>query len=410
MQKILTPEIKIAASEGLIARGCVALIGLDQIRKEAGTRWDRLKSSAYAHLEAVLRQKLGPADYFVQVDDLTFLVTMPAASGDEVLILCLRVAHELHTSFLGPCDISRLQVSRATGIEGDVLACEIASGPQLASLAAQALALPADGQMPAVVPELAALTAAAPVIRYAPMWDVQNEVITTYRCECVTDHPFGDASSRAQFRNELNSLLERIRLSTMTLATRLSAGERYLLSLPVTYELISSPVTRMEITAICRNLSSAMRPYMQFEISELPYGVPQSRLAELVGSLRPFCRGVWGHVQPRIASFSAFQGAGLQGIGLSFGCGALAIGEAEAEMAKMCAAAKRANLRTCVHQIPSLDILRAAREMKVNLISGELIGEPAGEPGPIARLPMNDIVCRAAGLGRIFDVELRDAG
>src|SRR6185312_15847786 len=110
MQRILKPELRIAASPALIERGSVIVIGLEAIRDEAGQRWERMRNAIHSHLEGLLRQKLGPCDYYAPIDDLSFLVSLPAASSDEAQILCLRVAHELHQCLLGQCDVGQLRV------------------------------------------------------------------------------------------------------------------------------------------------------------------------------------------------------------------------------------------------------------------------------------------------------------
>jgi hypothetical protein len=399
MQRILKPELKTAASPALLERGCVVLIGLEQIRDQAGRRWEKMRPSIYAHLESLLRQKLGPADYYAQVDDLSFLVSMPSASADEAQILCLRVAHELHSSLLGPCQPGQLHVARATRLDGDTLQCELTKGADLARLAAQALHSANTGSVVRWTGEKRPPTTHNPVlsIKYIPLWDTHNEAITTYRCVATDEQSrFQIASAQVLFKSNLNALLHRIHAATTTLAQKLSKGERFLISLPIEYELLSSPVVRMEVGALCRGLAAALRPYLQFEISELPYGVPQSRLLELVGSLRPFCRNIWAHLPARIPSYGAYQNIGLHAIGLSLEHCGTKTSEIEAELSTVCAAAQRMHARSFALDIPNLDTLLMARDMKVSMVSGSLIGEPADQPAPISRLPLSQLLRNAA--------------
>jgi hypothetical protein len=132
MQRIIKPELKFVASPALLERGCVIVIGLEAIRDEAGARWDKMRHSIYLNLESLLRQKLGGTDYFSQLDELSFLVSMPAASSDEAQILCVSVAHDLHKNLLGHCDIAQLRISRATRLDADGLECENTEGATFA--------------------------------------------------------------------------------------------------------------------------------------------------------------------------------------------------------------------------------------------------------------------------------------
>jgi len=401
MQRIIKPELKFVASPALLERGCVVVIGLEAIRNEAGARWDKMRQAIYMNLESLLRQKLCGTDYYSQLDDLSYLVSMPAASSDEAQILCVSAAYELHKTLLGNCEITQLRISRARRLDGDNLECENTEGTALAKIAWQA-GLKVTGsieqdhfQSTVLVPSSATSSHPPPTHRFTPLWDVQNEAITTYRCETVIESSLFEAiQPHANFKTDLSNLLFRLRFATETLANHLAAGRKYLLSLPISYELLGSPVARMEVASLCRNLSSAMRPYLQFEIGEMPYGVPQSRLSELVGSLRPFCRGVTAYLPARIPSYAAYQGAGLSAIGLSLAAGVSANTDMSSEVFKLATAAHRLHLKSFVLDIPNCDLLLSAHHLKVNAMSGHMIGQPTAMPDPVKRLPLTEIVTR----------------
>lgn len=397
MQRIIKPDLKFVATPALLERGSVIVIGLEAIREEAGARWDKMRNSIYLNLEGLLRQKLSGTDYFSQLDELSFLVSMPAASSDEAQILCARVSHDLHKNLLGHCEFANLRIARALRLDGNNLQCENTEGAALAKIVAQASlkvsGVPQDAHSaPRLVPSP---TFCPAVHRFIPLWDVQNEAITTYRCETVTEAVLLETiQPQTNFKSDLADLMARLRFATETLAKHLEAGRKYLLSVPISYDLLGSPIARMEVAALCRNLSTAMRPYLQFEIGEMPYGVPQSRLSELVGSLRPFCRGVTAYLPARIPSYAAYQGAGLSAIGLSLSTGLFANTEMGSEVFKLATAAQRLHLKSFVLDVPSCDMLLSAMRLKINAVSGPLIGKPTPTPEPVRRLSLTDIVAR----------------
>jgi hypothetical protein len=126
----------------------------------------------------------------------------------------------------------------------------------------------------------------------------------------------------------------------------------------------------------------------------MPYGVPQSRLSELVGSLRPFCRGVTAYLPARIPSYAAYQGAGLSAIGLSLSAGVLANTDMSSEVFKLATAAQRLHLKSFVLDVPNCDMLLSAHQLKVNAMSGHMIGKSTPMPEPVKRLPLTEIVAR----------------
>src|SRR5258708_18070914 len=184
------PVVRIAASNELLQRGCVNLIGLEEIKNQVGPRWEKLRTSVFAKLENLLRHKLSSTDFYTQLDDLSFLVSMPSASPEESRIFCLRVAQELHVSLLGSCDIGKLKFSSVTGAQEDIFARAPIAGPQLAALARTACLSEEGGRAaPERKPVPDGPGSAKPVFchKFKPIWDAQQEAVPTYRC--VSDQP-----------------------------------------------------------------------------------------------------------------------------------------------------------------------------------------------------------------------------
>jgi hypothetical protein len=393
------PILQIAASPALIERGCVQVIGLEEIRDEIGERWEKRKETVWAHLEGLLSQKLGPTDFYVQIDDTSFLVSMPTAQEQEAQIFCLRVAHDLHGSLLGRFDTEKLRIARVSSVQGGDIQTVAVTGEALNMLAGR------DGlQNPG--PDLAQMQSGrigpriTPVRfehRFLPVWDAQKEAITTYRgVSTLEQAPAECLDNRAKF--ELALAISRIDDAARRLTSHLAAEERFIMWLPLSYDVLSSAVGRMEIAGICRNLSSDLRPYLIFEICDLPLGVPQSRLSELVGSLRPFCRGVAAQFPLGTNSYSAYLGTGLQAIGLSVASSPPA--EMANEIMRFSQAMKKQQIMTFVLDVPRGELLQGARALGIRLLSGPLIGSPLEDPAPVRRLSADDI-CRTVALGGV---------
>jgi len=396
MQHNFVPGLKVAASAALIQRGCVQVIGLSGLKSEIGARWDKLKESIWAHMETLLRQKLGSTDFYTQIDDTAFLVTMPSASAEEAQIFCLRVAHELYNSLLGRCEAGKLEIARATKVEDDVLYTTPVVGDHLRLLALQAGLEKPSSEEAALLKGIRRAGTATPQSnfshKFVPLWDAQKEAITTSYCVSTVDQGAGGLGMAGRVRFEIALTISRMQRATSVLAAHLASGDRFLVAIPVTYDVLSSPVGRMEVFTVCRSLAAELRPYLLFEISELPLGVPQSRLTELVGSLRPFCRGVMTQLPVRIPNCGAYLGVGLHAIGLSLREVETGGEEMGSEIFKLCAAAKRQHLRSYALDVPNLELLRSAYAQGINLMSSPLIGVAQDLPAPIRRLSASDLL------------------
>jgi len=390
MELIAKPDWTFAVSPALLERGCVNIIGFELIKRAAGPRWQKARLSVCAQLEHLLQRTLGPADFFMEISDTAFLVSMPTATAEESQLCCLRVLHALHTQQLGRCDQSHIEIARALQFADGKLECAPLGETSLKGLALKSGAAFSDASCVGATVTSQNRDQVEVRARYVPLWDIQNEAITTYRCVGAEDTVIpGDRITENKLKSSVAELLIRLARAAQSLALHLKDGDRFLLTLPIPYELWCSPVTRMEVGALCRSLSSDLRPYMVFEISDLPDGVPQSRLSELVGSLRPFCRGVAVELPLRLPSYSAYQGCGLYAVSLSLSSGELQ--SMKRDLAKFRMIARSLSVKSVVYDIPGLDVVQAAREQGVTAISGACVGEPMPEPAPISRLRLSDM-------------------
>jgi hypothetical protein len=357
----------------------------------------------WGRLDNLLRQQLGPTDFHVRINELSFLVSMPSVTEDEAEIFCLRVAYELHTGLLGNCQPGDIQVSRSVSFQDNAI--EIVTVGIEAAQAALSLDRPVGAKPSArelLVPQIGA-TCSATIRgveiyhRFTPIWDARKEAVASYRCMSLYDQSLAEnfgIEQRSKF--ELALTLARIRHGIGALSQGRATGRKFLLWVPLSYEVLGASAARTEISALCRKIAGDLRGYIVFEISDLPYGVPQSRLFDLINALKPWCRGIVAQLPARIASYGAYLGAGLQAIGVSLLASGVSGTEMESELFKLCATARRQHIMSFVFDIPSEELLQAARELGVNLLSGPLIGPPVEIPAAARRLAAKDIAKLAA--------------
>lgn len=378
-------DIKTVASQALIHKGSVNVIALDAIRTEIAGRWEKMRDAIHAKLEALLSHKLGPMDFYAQLTDTEYLVITPALDGDDSRLSCLKIAYDLHRSLLGRCSLSDICLSRAFG-----------EAPELRRLESSELAeLAVRGGIEELYREAAAgLRSVAPPppaqeiydFRYAPVWDAVHEAITGYRLECADPVP-----------REPNAELKRFLAGFAHAARMLSAaqrsGQRFLMIVPMSYEVIGAPAGRMEITAACRGLAAELRPFLIFEITDAPPGVPQSRMTDLVCTFRPFCRAILIELSPDSLDHLACQGAGHQGVGLIIRP-SVRIGRDTLE--RLAVLAKKLGLTSFLRGVAAPELAIQARLAGIQYLSGSLFGESLTVPRSMSRLAWRSVLERNA--------------
>jgi hypothetical protein len=148
----------------------------------------------------------------------------------------------------------------------------------------------------------------------------------------------------------------------------------------------------MEFVGACRSLSHELRPYLVFEIADLPIGVPQSRLNELVTTVRAFGRGVTAEVALRNPTLAMYQGIGLHAIGLNLSAPTDSLTRVEID--RLANAARRLGLISFLSDVPSTSLVAFARDCGVQWMSGPAVAASVAKPGPMVRLYTEEVLRR----------------
>ncbi len=389
----------------LLKRGCVNVIGLDTIKARIGERWERTREHVYARLEALLQSKLGPTDFFMRITDVAYLVTTPSFENGEAALCCLKVAQELHIGLLGRCAMADISLSRMTGDKPDAVGLAKIEGPDLATLAREAGM--EDPEIAAVLGDPSARkgeTKSAPEDeadtvfaiptpraasvekkpRFSPIWDLRKYAITSYRFN-VAPPRFSEYETPIELRAQISKFMNWLRYAATVMVSSIDNDVRFLTVIPVHFEILSAPVGRMELTAVCRNLPAELRPLLMFEVFDVPAGVPQSRMNELVGAIRPFCRGASLSYAPGFFEYPDYPVTGLQAVGFQTPHGTPPRLLRE-RIGKLTDVARRQGVVSFLSGVRSLGTAGLARAEGVDLLVGSAIGGEVDVPSGMSRL------------------------
>jgi hypothetical protein len=375
------------ASPGFVARGAVNVISLEELKEAARERWPRLQVGVYARLEALLRGMLGPADFFAQINDTAYLIAMPTSAPEDVNLICLRAAYELHNSMLGDCRIDQLAVGTATpgGGHGELTVQPIPL-PQLAALAAKQ-------NQTAAPPEYARDLAVRH--QFLPIWSVPNAAITTYLCE-----PKSITAPHRRDSIPLQALDPAERLAVEmscfqhgidVLARDTTAGKQFILAVGLSCEMLGSPAGRESVLAILRNQPRELRSYLAFVVHQVPHGVAQTKLGTLVNLLRPFGRSVSVTLAPHSHLFRAHQDIGITNIGFAvseFGTQP----PNQHEIEELALFARRNRMGTFVSHINNINTLKFAQDAGIQQLSGPAVAVTCQEPRGVWRLTWQQLL------------------
>ncbi|NIK88936.1 hypothetical protein FHS83_002254 [Rhizomicrobium palustre] len=393
------------------------VIEFDGLMEHAAARWPRIRDGVYARLETLLAAKLGPNDLFVRLGETAYLVTMPTSGAQEVSAVCTRVAFDLHTSFLGECSLAQLHVSLVSECDQDTLAFNRLGVDQIIRIAKDVGILdqlrfrPSEAEMDtgaagasrakqsvggvASAPVVSAAGAAAessPDIEYhyIPIWAVPSSAITTYACEpksiYLTSRTQPVALSYLSPRDRMQVELSCLQVGLAQLTKSISNGARFLLAAPISFEMLGAPVGRAAVLSLCKELPNDIRQYLSFLIYEVPPGVAQTRLANMVNALRSVSRGVSATIAPTLRAYTAYQGIGLRAIGFDMREFTNLCPFQQNDAEQLAQFARRSNLGTLIANVKEKSTLKYAQDAGIQLLSGAAIAPYCVEPRGMCRL------------------------
>lgn len=211
-------------------------------------------------------------------------------------------------------------------------------------------------------------------IMWEPIWDVRHERIPIYRAKYVRN-------SRVWIQTPSDELLVRADFAMRDRVLREVTGallqSRYvLLGLPVQFWTISNYMQRRAYTnALAERISPASRKFLLIYITDVPAGVPASRMLELLASLRPFCREIVVEAPLQNTDFAALSSMRI------FAVGGDLTGSKEPERIQMlqidhfARGAAKAGIANCaLAGVQSMPMVTAAIAAGFRYISGRSIG------------------------------------
>jgi GGDEF domain-containing protein len=424
----MSPILSAAASPAFLAKGCVNVVELDALKEIAGERWPRIRDGVYARLEFLLRSKLGPNDLFVRLGETAYLITMPTTDADDVSAICTRVAFDLHMSFLGECGLAQIHVDAVVGGEDDALVLRRLPATTIAELAervgiADLLAKP-DGMIPTLSepsehsqnrapyhrsshgnargrsPAQAASAESAVQIEhhFLPVWSVPNAAVTTYICTPKAIRVAGRQStipaSALEPRERLIVEMSVLRHGIAELTRSHQEGKRFLLNIPLSFDVFGPPAGRMEVLSACREMPHDFRSFITYVISNVPLGVGQTALANMVTALNPFGRAVVATVHPATRAFSGYQGIGLKAVGYDVEEFPARAKFAQDDAERLAQFARRNNLGTFLNGICDKNVLKYAQDAGIQYLCGPAVAPPTTTPRGMWRLDWAQVLAK----------------
>lgn len=400
-----------------LTAGSLQLIGLADIRTVLGDHWEQQSARIFHLVEGIFRRRLDVTDAYYKVDDENFLILFTRLRRREAEFKARMIAGEIEKLIVGEGqDIT--VVSQVAEIDRQFVLEKINSLDELihhvrtateggsyeSDSARQTAGSTVDTMELSYIPELeqdfSALFQRTSVEDYLkqcsasfrPMFNTRRRAFTSFltnvinkrtgRMVLVDDDPLLDKPE------DLLPALDRFSLGAALLGLHrmMAAGLQTKLVVPISYDTMSTSRLREQYFSRLRDLPDGIRTYIAFAITNLPTGMPASRLAELISYLRPLSSLQVAHMQPDPRLVDTFATAGCYGLSTEIPADQVDTMKLQADLGTL---AKRIHLHrniAILANINNRDYLRTGITAGFDIIWGDAVSGTVDTPGMLEGL------------------------
>lgn len=394
--------------------GHLFLLDFHDAKRAMGKDWDASTVSIHNKIEDIIANHLAPYDMQIKKDDQTYLVLLPSLNSDEGQIKAQMISEEIATALLGAAGKNRVGVKiLTTAASGHLKAKATTPMPTMLDKVSSRLdAMPASapgaaGRAARGAPMAPVEYETAPASRtlenlsyiFRPLLSVKSKIISTYLCipikEVAPGHflsgygaisPSGHLSEVSELDlAACDKVAEELQVLTVT-------NKRSLLGLPVHFSTLTDPYRRSAYLGKCHTHFSDNGHRLVFELNGLPDGVPEARLFEIVGLLKPTSRSVIARLPTSHTKFGRhFKDAGIHAVGVDVFNARLGETELLHQLDAFARNAQNFKLKTYISGVRSLSVFTAAITSGFDYIAGYALSKTAASAEDISQFRLDSI-------------------
>jgi hypothetical protein len=301
-----------ASTQVKVAAAKLHMLHLEPIKAKLGPKWEKLSALVHTLFEKSLRRAQGPADHFLLVDEMSYVVTFHNLSLEEASLACACVAKEVCDMLFG-ANVDDIMVRGLVGlVPADMLENAATKGTQITELlervGGEIVVTHRDN--PEIVWESIEKSVPAQVVP-AGEWTNRAHSLSEQMGLKVGFFPVWDLAARKSASLFLSALnrsndapvtvrhalkgIEEPRIANFE-TTLLQAAAEYAqavhtaqkvcaLSVGVSYETLSGFHSRIHYIGALKSIRTLADCPLLLRIDQIPDGTPVGRLAEMVTML-----------------------------------------------------------------------------------------------------------------------------
>jgi hypothetical protein len=368
-------------ASGKVLAGSVQLLGMDDIKRAMGDKWEAVAGRAHDIAVRTIRSHLSDEDAYDRSKDDTYILCFAGASKSEAEQKTTRIVSDIKKHLAE-------QVPEAGDIRVEHQVCELEWTEDLGD------DVPIIDVLAASLQRIREETAQAARrwrrvlleesrVVYRPLWPSKRQAVPMFHC--LLDSVSGKtALARVSSASSSDELLETMSELDCAMLSRAVGGLHAFrqndgagsIIVPVTFHTANDRRLRQRFLALLGNIPEAYRQFITLELHSIHPGVPNVRLSEVIHYLRPLCGGVI--LQTPIDEHRIRQMAGMGLLGVALDAAWLSqLGVQPAlYLARFVKLALGSNVQSIAHGLNTTGMFEAARKAGFDYLAGDAVAQP----------------------------------
>jgi hypothetical protein len=212
-------------------------------------------------------------------------------------------------------------------------------------------------------------------LTFFPVHDLRRRAVSTLFCApAFAGAIFGHQAFQQLKQAELPFIDRAILTHSLNFARRLGeAGIMMAVGVPVSFETLAWSKGRQIYQWALRSAHVADQPQLILKIEDIPPGTPADRIAQVVSSLRPFCKHIFVHLPNDHIELGMTGRMGASGLVLSLQRRA-ALPEILADSRYLSRVAVAQGAMSCIDHVESDEALHVVRSAGIRFAAGNVFG------------------------------------
>jgi len=290
--------------------GSLQVLGLDQVKAQVGDDWPRMKADILSIVDDVIENNLTDLDLYLRLNEERVILLFGSSLKHEAEAQARIISKEIENllSALVPKEIE-INVSSITAaidpVSHGARLFDLSGLVAMVDKAAGAVEHQARAEAAAIIAQTDADT-----LLFWPVAQLRKRLVSLYLAQLMPAHPREPGTKEAQ-PGLLDAELDRylLELVTVRLQEAGSYSNKAIALVPVHYETLASKAFRQRYLEAVNRLPGAASRRLMLYLVDMPDGVPQNRLFQI---LSPAARKLLGYavrVAGRFQDFDRLQGS-----------------------------------------------------------------------------------------------------